>query len=265
MTEQERRLSFGPVAEAYDRARPDYPAALVEDVLRYAGCGAGSEVLEIGAGTGKATRMFCARGLSVLAIEPDREMAAVASRQAATAGHALRIIQSDFESAELPAGAFPLAYSAQAWHWVDPRVGYRLARRVLRPGGVLAAFWNRIDWSRCPVRGELQEAYREAGAMEIRGGPMHPSLSPPPEPGDEWHPDLARAAGFGESATRRYERVLRYTTAEYGALLRTHSDHILLASDVRERLLERVGGVIEHHGGVLELSAPTVLCLGRVA
>jgi SAM-dependent methyltransferase len=265
VTDQARRLSFGPVAEAYDRSRPDYPAALVDDVIRYAGCGAGSEVLEIGAGTGKATRMFCARGLSVVAIEPDREMAAVASRQAATAGHALRIIQSDFESAELPAGAFPLIYSAQAWHWVDHQIGYRLARRVLRDGGVLAAFWNRIDWSRCPIRGELQEAYREAGAMQLQGGPMHPGLSLPVELGDEWNPDLIRAAGFSESSTRRYERVLRYTTAEYVGLLRTHSDHILLAEDVRERLLGLVGGVIERHGGALEVSAPTLLGLARVA
>ncbi|HET9718449.1 MAG TPA: class I SAM-dependent methyltransferase [Solirubrobacteraceae bacterium] len=265
MTGQVRRLSFGPVAEAYDRARPDYPDALVEDVIREADCRPGEEVLEIGAGTGKATRMFCARGLSVVAIEPDREMAAVASRQAATAGHALRIIASDFESAQLPAGAFALAYSAQAWHWVDPRAGYRQARRVLRDRGVLAAFWNRIDWSRCPIRGELQEAYREAGAMHIRGGPMHPSLSLPLQAGDEWHPGLLREAGFGESVTRRYERVLRYTTVEYVALLSTHSDHILLAADVRDRLLELVGEVIERHGGALEVSAPTLLCLARAS
>jgi SAM-dependent methyltransferase len=263
MTDQVRRLSFGAVADAYDRARPDYPPELVDDVIESAGCGPGSEVLEIGAGTGKATRMFCARGLSVVAVEPDGEMAAVASRQAATAGHSVRIIQSDFESAPLPAGAFGLAYSAQAWHWVEPGSGYVRVREVLRPGGMLAAFWNRVDWSRCPLRAELQTAYEHSGAGQVRLGPMHPGVGSSLERTEEWDPELARSAGFTDIAVRQYERVLRYTSAEYVALLGTHSDHILLASEARGRLLERVGEIIERHGGVIELAAPTVLCLAR--
>lgn len=263
MSEQARRLSFGAVAEAYDRFRPDYPSELVDDVIAEAACPPGSQVLEIGAGTGKATRMFCARGLSVVAVEPDVEMAAVASRQAATAGHTLQIIHSDFESAVLPAGRFSLAYSAQAWHWVAPHAGYERARRALRSGGVLAAFWNRIDWAGCEWRDELEQAYRECGVGDVQEGPMHPGLSHPPDPGSDWHPDLARAAGFTALSVRRYERARRYTSDEYVALLRTHSDHILLAGEVRERLLGRIREIIDSHGGALELSAPTLLCLAR--
>jgi SAM-dependent methyltransferase len=264
MIDQARRLSFGSVADAYDAWRPDYPAELVDDLIEYAGCPPGAEVLEIGAGTGKATRMFCARNLSVVAVEPDGEMAAVASRQAATAGHSVRIIHSDFESAALPAGAFPLAYSAQAWHWIEPQTGYVRAHGLLRPGGVLAAFWNRVDWTRCPIREELQAAYQESGVGEVQLGPMHPGVSSAPRTTEEWHPELARAAGFTHTGLRRYERELRYTAAEYVALLGTHSDTILLAPDVRQELLERVSQTIERHGGVLELSVPTVLCVARL-
>lgn len=264
MTDRERRLSFGSVADAYDRARPDYPPELVDDVIALAGCGPGSEVLEVGAGTGKATRMFCARGLSVLAIEPDCEMAAVASQKAATAGHTLRVIQSDFESAALEDGAFSLAYSAQAWHWVDPETGYRRAHRLLSGGGLLAAFWNRVDWSGHELRAEMQVAYAPAGANVTDWGPIHPAHGPL-EIRDEWHAELASAAGFGELETRRYERVLEYTAAEYVALLGTHSDHLLLAPDVRARLLQDVSQVIDRHGGVLRLLVPTVLCLARAS
>lgn len=263
MSDQVRRLSFGAVADAYERSRPDYPAELVDEVIDYAGCGPGSEVLEIGAGTGKATRMFCARGLSVVAVEPSGEMAAVASRQAATAGHTVRIIQSDFESAELPARAFGLAYSAQAWHWIESHSGYARVHGLLRPGGVLAAFWNRVDWSRCPLREELDAAYAESGADQVQLGPMHPGVSASPRTTDEWDPELARAAGFTHTGVRSYERVFRYTAAEYVALLGTHSDHILLAPAVREELLGRVSAVIARHGGGLELIAPTMLCVAR--
>jgi SAM-dependent methyltransferase len=76
----ERRLSFGEVAELYDRARPSYPEALVEDLIELAGAGT---ALEVGAGTGKATVLFGQRGVSVLALEPSAEMAAVARRRCA--------------------------------------------------------------------------------------------------------------------------------------------------------------------------------------
>jgi protein-L-isoaspartate O-methyltransferase len=77
-TDDRRRLSFGAVAEADDRARPSYPPALVGDVLEFVGLdpGSGDRVLEVGAGTGKATVVFAERGANVVALEPSAEMAA---------------------------------------------------------------------------------------------------------------------------------------------------------------------------------------------
>src|SRR5712692_3838624 len=77
--EREERFIFGEVAGLYDQARPGYPEALVDDVLAYVGQ-VSPRVLEVGAGTGKATVAFAARGLQILAIEPAPEMAAMASR-----------------------------------------------------------------------------------------------------------------------------------------------------------------------------------------
>src|SRR5438105_8011948 len=74
--EHERRLAFGAVAELYDRARPSYPEALVEDVVALAPLGSPPRALEVGAGTGKATVLFAARGVAVHALAPSAEMAA---------------------------------------------------------------------------------------------------------------------------------------------------------------------------------------------
>ncbi|HEY6399555.1 MAG TPA: class I SAM-dependent methyltransferase, partial [Solirubrobacteraceae bacterium] len=73
-------MSFGRVAELYEQARPSYPTTLVDDVLTNAGLGAGEAILEVGAGTGKATRLFAARGHRVVALEPSAEMAGIARR-----------------------------------------------------------------------------------------------------------------------------------------------------------------------------------------
>ena len=73
----EQRLVFGEVAEQYDRARPSYPDELFDAIIEHGGLHAGDAALEIGAGTGKATRGFVARGLAVHALEPSPGMARV--------------------------------------------------------------------------------------------------------------------------------------------------------------------------------------------
>ena len=133
---REQRLVFGEVAEQYDRHRPAYPDALVDDLVELAGLEADALVLEVGAGTGKATSMFAARGIRVLAVEPSAEMAAVARR--VCAGYReVRIEQADFERWDPAGREFALMFAAQAWHWVEPAVGFAKAASVLRPGGVL--------------------------------------------------------------------------------------------------------------------------------
>lgn len=69
----ERALLFGTVASAYERFRPGYPETLVDEVLAYAGRPVRT-ALEIGAGTGKASRAFARRGITVTATDPDRAM-----------------------------------------------------------------------------------------------------------------------------------------------------------------------------------------------
>ena len=257
--DERRRLSFGTVAELYDAARPSYPAELIDDVIAYAGCTPGGRVLEVGAGTGKATELFAARGLSIVALEPSEAMAAVASRRAA-AGVEIRI--TDFESAEVPEHGFELVYSAQAWHWVTPDRRYGLARRALRPGGALAAFWNRPDWARCPLAGELTAAYARSGVGLQDAGPMYPGAPTELDIGQDWNVQVKD--GFGADETRIYSWADDYTAAEYVDLMATHSDHIVLGDRERDRLFAEVGAVIEANGGTLTLPYATLLGLARV-
>lgn len=130
-----RGLTFGSAAEAYERFRLGYPAALVDRIVGHAK-GPVRSALEIGAGTGKATRMFTAAGVRVTALEPDPAM--LAQLKEHVSGDVDPVLSS-FEDADLSAQV-DLVYAAAALHWTDPGTRWSRIATILSPGGVVASF-----------------------------------------------------------------------------------------------------------------------------
>jgi SAM-dependent methyltransferase len=260
---REQRLVFGEVAELYDRHRPAYPDALVDDLIDLAGLEAGAPALEVGSGTGKATAMFAARGVRVLGVEPSAEMAAVARRVCAAYDH-VEIEEADFERWDPAGREFGLVFAAQAWHWVDPEVGYTKAASILRPGGVLAAFWNWAVWVRSPLREAVLAAYRQAAPdILAETDAIHPGRTTLPTDAEEFRTGVAGARALGAVELRDYEWSQTYSGAGYAALLETHSTIRVLDPDRRSALVGAVARAIEEHGDVLALPLLTRVCLAR--
>jgi SAM-dependent methyltransferase len=261
VVDDRRRVSFGSVAEQYDQSRPSYPAGMVDDALEYAGAGESDRAIEVGAGTGKATALFAARGLRILAIEPSGEMAAVARRNCAGYEN-VTIVETEFERYRPAGHEFRLVFSGQAWHWISPDVKYVAARAALEDGGALAAFWNRPEWDACDLRDDIGEAYRRHGHGGETGDPMNPTAWS----GDgAWSTEIAGASGFEAAEVRCYRWHADYTAAEYVALLSTHSPCLVLDPPEREGLLAEIGATIDAHGGTLRIPFVTELCQARAA
>lgn len=256
----EQRLAFGRVAELYERARPSYPAAAIDGLLGYAALGPGSRVLEVGAGTGKGTRLLAERGLIVTALEPDPAMSAVARRECAGL-EGVRFELSAFESWE-PQAPIEAVVSFQAWHWTEAGTRYERAARALGGHGSLAAIWTFPDWAPNPMRDQLCEIYANTAPGLAADFPMHPASEPTRLAGD-WENELA-GSPFGGAEVREYPWPARYGGQEYRALLETHQDHILLAVPQRDRLLAAVAAAVERAGGI-QLDFVTRLCLARLA
>ncbi len=260
----ERRLIFGEVAELYERVRPAYPEALVQDVIALSGA---DRALEVGAGTGKATRLFADRGVAVHALEPSAEMAAVARRVCAPYEH-VEIEECEFERFGAPRERFALVFSGQAWHWIRPEVGYMKAREALVDGGLLAAFWNRPRWNEVALHPELVEAYRRAApGFDPAAGPdpMHPATEMTPTLGGDWLGESEAAAGFERPETRSYDWQWTHSTTDYLELLQTHSGHMIRPPAERKAILAEVGAAIDRNGGTFEMAYVTVLCLAFAA
>ena len=257
----EQRLAFGSVAELYDRARPSYPPEAIDDVIAYARLRCGDTVLEVGAGTGKATVLLAARGLNVVALEPSAAMAAVAAVNCrGRAGVAL--VQSEFERWE-PTARFAALVSVQAWHWVAPAVRYERAHAALAPGGTLAAVWTFPDWAACRLGGALADAYRRAAPGLAPDFPMHPAGEPTRLAGD-WPAEIAASGRFGDPQVTTHAWSQPYTSTQYVELLQTHQDHILLPGADRRSLLAAIATAIEDAGsGTLTMTFVTRVCLAR--
>jgi SAM-dependent methyltransferase len=128
---------FNEVAEEYDRHRPTYPDALIDQACEVGRLGPGAAVLEIGCGTGQLTRSLLARGLRVTALEPGEQLIARARDQLGNAGE-VEFVNQRLEGASLPHAHYSAVFSASAIHWVDPDRSWRKTADALVDGGTLA-------------------------------------------------------------------------------------------------------------------------------
>jgi SAM-dependent methyltransferase len=254
---REQRLVFGEAAELYHRARPGYPLELVADVVARLPAELPRTALEIGAGTGRATVMFAAQGLRIVALEPDPAMASFA------ASVAPEVVNSDFEAWEPAGRRFGLVFCAQAWHWLRPMERAPRARAVLQPGGLLAAFWNRPVWDPAePLTRALRELYGAQAPELLPGLRLDAGGSDDQALFDTWRAE-AEPAGLVGPEFRRYRWSLDYSSESYVELLSTQSPHRLLDPRRREQLLRQAGALIDRAGGRFTLPYETWLCQAR--
>jgi SAM-dependent methyltransferase len=132
---------FGANADAYEAARPSYPAEAVAHIVGHGGIGPGRRVLDLAAGTGKMTRLLVPTGAEVVAVEP---VAAMRERLTESLP-AVGVHDGTAEALPLADGTCDAVTVAQAFHWFDPPVALAEMRRVLRPGGHLFLVWNTRD------------------------------------------------------------------------------------------------------------------------
>jgi SAM-dependent methyltransferase len=216
---------FGAVADSYERHRLGYPDELIEMVLRYAGRPVRT-ALEVGAGTGKATRLFAAHGIEVTALEPDTAMAQVLAR--ATRGLPTRAIVTTFEAFHT-ASRFDIVYAAAAWHWTDRVTRWTKAVELLVPGGVLVLFGRPAD---------LKDPDLFAAVEEIEK-----RMLPADDPTDmhRWSiEEMAAADGLTDVERRHLPSVTTTRAEDYLGRLATTSPYLRLSPGQRAEALRLV-------------------------
>ena len=240
--------SFGSDAERYDRARPSYPAALVDRIIA---ASPGPDVLDVGCGTGIAARLFQAAGGQVLGVDPDARMADLARRRG------LEVEVATFEDWDPAGRTFDTVVAGQAWHWVDPVAGAAQAARVLRPGGRLAVFWNSFQ-----PPAELAEAFAGVYRRVFAEAPLFRM----PTPGADAYAALCRKAAdgmqqalaFSKSEEWRFEWDRFYTRDEFLDQVPTSGFVNQLVPVTLRELVAGIGAAIDEVGGEFTMGYTTV-------
>jgi SAM-dependent methyltransferase len=156
-------------ASAYAKYRPDYPPAAIDTILRRCGLGPGALLVDVGCGTGIASRLLAARGLDVIGVEPNAEMRAAAEAASAEPGSPkVTYRDGQAEATGLPSGIGAAVLAAQAFHWFEPNAALREFGRLLQPGGWAILMWNERDESDAftAAYGTVLRTSREAAAVE---------------------------------------------------------------------------------------------------
>lgn len=247
-----RALSFGEVAARYERFRPEYPDALVDAVLDYAGRPV-QRALEIGAGTGKATRVFAARGVGVTATDPDGAMLGELRRHLPDGVVTMQASLEDLG----PTGRFDLVFAAASLHWTEPSGRWpRIAAR-LQPEGVVASFAGPVELA----DQTLQDAVRAARAPFLGDDGVPSPDGTTPDSVMQWPgTELEHSPLFTDVRQLVIERRLRWPARAWVGYLSTVSAYLQLPAAQREQVFARTLEVLPEQ---VDVYADVILHLAR--
>ena len=240
------RTDFDEDAANYDRIRPRYCPALFEEIVRSARITEQSKVLEIGPGTGQATESLLRMGCSVTAVELGVHLADYL-RKKYDASENLTVWQGDFLDFS-EGDSYDLICSATAFHWIPREEGFAKVRRLLKPGGMLALFWNHPIIGGGPESADdraVQPVYRKFGqGSDAR--PFDGSSCPAYE-------QVLRDAGFSEVRSRLFTAWRVLTGRQYVQLMRSYSGHGKLSEQTRLELEQEMEAAIRAAGDALHI------------
>ncbi len=243
------RQTFDQVALLYHEARPCYPDALIASLLQVTALPPAAKLLEIGPGTGQATKALALHGFHITGVELGPALAAVAQAQLADFPN-VRILTGAFEEVPLPADTFDLVFAATSFHWINPESRYAKPYRILKPEGYLA-----ITHTHHISDQQGDEFFKTSQPIYDRyhfTDTTQPPLLPPP---DSIQPTPIEETLFKLTHFQGFPIVITYRAKAFVNLLNTFSNHLMASKQIREDFLgeienlinEKFGGSIEKH------------------
>jgi SAM-dependent methyltransferase len=202
--------------------------------------------------------LFAGKGYEIHCIEPGENLNRAAARSM-KGNTRVTFERVRFEEWKVRANHFDLVLSAQAFHWINPDIGYRKAAMALKANGHIALFWNMYIGFHGDLEGEIERVYRQCA----------PELTQQREATEavikRREEKLSSSGYFSDVIVRRFHWSERYEAMQYIGLLNTYSDHMRLPDRIRNNLNKGVAEVLYKNGGFINKPFVSVLYVGKKA
>ena len=232
-------LSFDKEAALYHAVRPDYPDVLFDDLIAATGLAAQAEIVEIGPGTGQATKSFAKRSFNITGVEIGESLAEIARSELSPYPN-VDIVTGAFEDVELPLQSFDLVFSAISFHWIKPGWKYLKPHNILKNTGHLA-----IVHTHPVTDGKGDQFFHASQRIYQKYFPKSNNLKfvlPTP---NEIQPYKLDENLFALSHFQTFPSQIHYSAIEYRRFVNTHSPTLQLPADKRNEFLSAIQHLIE--------------------
>jgi SAM-dependent methyltransferase len=237
--------------------RPEYPDALIQDVMEFGGLRAGMRVLEVGAGTGLATLPVARRGLRVHCIEPSHAMAAILAAKCASMPN-VTVDVVDFSQVPLERSGYDAVIAAQCWQYLHPVVRLQKSAHALGDRRILAVFWNSMPYPTGQLATKFNETFREYAPEVLPEAGRAVSAARRPQQRFAADTDL-----FEDVILKNYHGERVYSADEYISLLNTYGEYPALPAHRRSALYAALREHISQSDGRVEMGYNTILHMAR--
>ncbi len=245
------KTAFNEVSAEYNTARPGYPPKVIDTILKYAKLPKNAKILEIGCGTGQATKFFAERGYRITAVDISANIVAIAQKNLARFKN-VKFIVNSFEDAALTQNSFDIIIAAQSFHWIEPARGFAKINQLLKPGGVLALFWNLTEYNKTTWLAKIKKLFA-AYSPHFTNNQRHRTTTD----------DLTTLGGLTHTKQYQFYWQEPYTKEKYLELSKTWSWAVALGKNKQSKLFAEVKKIIKNIPEPLMVPYQTDLLLGK--
>jgi SAM-dependent methyltransferase len=247
---EQRKNWYSPAAEAYNKARPRYPKALINQVVEIAQLSSDSKILEVGCGPATATVGFAPLNCSITCLEPNPDFYQLAQQNCQSYPN-VEIQNTSFEEWTMESQKFDAVLAASSFHWIPPEVGYFKSAQALKENGYLILLWNK----------ELQPSYE----VYLHLSKIYQAHAPSLDRYENRETQQAILKELGQMAIDsgqykdlidgQVESEVIYSVDKYLMLLNTYSPYLELEQKSKKALFTDLKDTIEQNfNGILQLT-----------
>jgi ubiquinone/menaquinone biosynthesis C-methylase UbiE len=246
------------IAGIYEDIRPSYPERLIQDVIKKTDLKLDDRLLEIGAGTGKATVQFADKGFRVHAIELGEDMAEILKDKCTHYSNvSLDVVPfeewncSDNEK-------FDMIYSAQAFHWIDKEVKYKKCHELLKDNGYLVLFWYNPCDDKLPETKKIEEKVdriieKYVSNYSTNNGRLERRVHDGVSSNDERKAEIEASGLFYLVEKLEYMQEIRNNPSQYLKAMKSVPAFASILDGLDDNIIDEMDNeiieVIDNHGG----------------